>query len=54
MKKVGIIDIGSSSIRLVIYEFSSDNTYSLIEDIRTNVRMSENLTSSEVKKLLEI
>lgn len=47
MKKVAIIDLGSSSARLVIYEIGKENTYCLIDDIKSSIRMSENMENGE-------
>lgn len=56
MKKVGIIDLGSMTIRLVIFELLSDSTFKIIEDIKENTYLAKDsektmcLDSGEIKK----
>lgn len=38
MKKIGIIDIGSNSIRLVIVQINKDNSFSITDEIKESVR----------------
>ncbi|MCX7749815.1 MAG: Ppx/GppA family phosphatase [Clostridia bacterium] len=42
-KKIGIIDLGSNSIRLVIFEIRQNGAFKLIDDISDNVRLSEGM-----------
>ncbi|MGL5125061.1 MAG: Ppx/GppA phosphatase family protein [Fusobacteriaceae bacterium] len=41
MKRIGIIDVGSNSLRLVIYEISQNKAFFPIEDIKETVRLGE-------------
>lgn len=41
MNRIGIIDVGTMAIRLVIYELLSDKTFKIIEDIKENVALGE-------------
>ncbi|MCX7841549.1 MAG: Ppx/GppA family phosphatase [Clostridia bacterium] len=42
-KKIGIIDLGSNSVRLVIFEIRSNGSFKLVDDISDTVRLSENM-----------
>lgn len=42
-RKIGIIDLGSNSVRLVIYEIKENGASRLIDDISDTVRLSENM-----------
>lgn len=42
-KKIGIIDLGSNSVRLVIFEIKSNGAFKLIDDINDTIRLSENM-----------
>lgn len=44
MKKIGIIDIGSNSIRLVIVQINKDNSFSVIDEIKESVRLGKDMT----------
>ena len=44
MKKIGIIDIGSNSIRLVIVQINKDNSFSVIDEIKETVRLGKDMT----------
>ncbi|GLI57246.1 exopolyphosphatase [Propionigenium maris DSM 9537] len=43
MKRIGIIDIGSMTARLVIFELLSDSTFKIIEDIKENIALGERI-----------
>lgn len=42
-KKIGIIDLGSNSVRLVIFEIMQNGAFKLIDDINDTIRLSENM-----------
>ncbi|MCX8130756.1 MAG: Ppx/GppA family phosphatase [Clostridia bacterium] len=42
-KKIGIIDLGSNSVRLVIFEVTQNGAFKLIDDISDTIRLSENM-----------
>jgi len=44
MKKIGIIDIGSNSIRLVIVQINNDNFFSVTDEIKESVRLGKDMT----------
>ena len=44
MKKIGIIDIGSNSIRLVIVQINKDNSFRVIDEIKESVRLGKDMT----------
>jgi len=44
MKKIGIIDIGSNSIRLVIIQINKDNSFRVIDEIKESVRLGKDMT----------
>jgi len=46
-KKIGIIDLGSNSVRLVIFEIKSTGAYKLIDDINDTLRLSENMVEGK-------
>lgn len=46
-KKIGIIDLGSNSVRLVIFEIKSTGAYKLIDDINDTIRLSENMVEGK-------
>ncbi|MBU3180063.1 Ppx/GppA phosphatase family protein [Clostridium psychrophilum] len=46
MKKIGIIDIGSNSIRLVIVQINKDNSFSITDEIKESVRLGKDMTSN--------
>jgi exopolyphosphatase / guanosine-5'-triphosphate,3'-diphosphate pyrophosphatase len=46
-KKVGIIDLGSNSVRLVIFEITQGGAFKLIDDISDTIRLSENMVDSK-------
>lgn len=50
-KSIGVIDIGSNSVHLVIGEYYNDEYYQVIDDVKVNVRLCEGL--SETGKLNE-
>lgn len=41
MKRIGIIDVGSNSMRLVIFQITKDKTFFPIEDVKETVRLGE-------------
>lgn len=45
MKKIGIIDIGSNSIRLVIIQINKDNSFRVTDEIKESVRLGKDMTS---------
>ena len=44
MNKIGIIDIGSNSIRLVIVQINKDNSFSVTDEIKESVRLGKDMT----------
>jgi exopolyphosphatase/guanosine-5'-triphosphate,3'-diphosphate pyrophosphatase len=44
MKKIGIIDIGSNSIRLIIVQINEDNSFRVIDEIKESVRLGKDMT----------
>lgn len=42
MDKVGIIDIGSNSMRMIIIRVRSDGSFKLVDEVKENVRLGEN------------
>jgi len=44
MKKIGIIDIGSNSIRLVIVQINKDNSFSVTDEVKESVRLGKDMT----------
>ncbi|NLI57396.1 MAG: Ppx/GppA family phosphatase [Clostridium sp.] len=42
-KKVGIIDLGSNSVRLVVFEVGKNGAFRLIDDINDPIRLMENM-----------
>lgn len=46
-KKIGIIDLGSNSVRLVIYEIKKNGAFKLIDDINDGIRLSENMVDGK-------
>jgi exopolyphosphatase/guanosine-5'-triphosphate,3'-diphosphate pyrophosphatase len=43
MKKIGIIDLGSNTARLVIYAYEPGKMYKLIDQVRERVRLAEGI-----------
>lgn len=43
MRKIGIIDIGSNSVRLVIVQIKPDGSFKLTDDVKQSVRMGETI-----------
>ncbi|MGL6023829.1 MAG: Ppx/GppA phosphatase family protein [Cetobacterium sp.] len=43
MKKIGIIDIGSNSMRLVIFQITKEKIFYPVEDIKETVRLGEDV-----------
>lgn len=46
MKRIGIIDIGSNSIRLVIFEVSKDGAFKSVDDIKESPRLGDGVNES--------
>jgi len=44
MRKIGIIDIGSNSIRLIIVQINKDNSFRIIDEIKESVRLGKDMT----------
>jgi exopolyphosphatase / guanosine-5'-triphosphate,3'-diphosphate pyrophosphatase len=42
MVKIGIIDIGSNSMRMVVLRFRPDGSFKLIDEVKESVRLGEN------------
>ncbi|TYQ16844.1 UNVERIFIED_CONTAM: exopolyphosphatase/guanosine-5'-triphosphate,3'-diphosphate pyrophosphatase [Acetivibrio alkalicellulosi] len=42
-KKIGIIDLGSNSVRLVIFEIKKNGSFKLIDNINDTIRLIENM-----------
>jgi len=56
-ERIGIIDIGSNSIRLVIFEYNAQGSYRVIDEAKESARLSEHVSedgefSSEIIKLV--
>lgn len=47
-KKIGIIDLGSNSVRLVIFEIMPTGAFKLIDDINDTIRLSENMIDGKL------
>lgn len=47
MKRIAFIDLGSNSVRFVIYEISKTGSYRLIYQEKNSVRLSENMWGSQ-------
>jgi len=47
MKKIAIIDVGSNSIRLIIAEFTKGRCFSIIDDLKATVRLSEGMDENQ-------
>lgn len=46
MKRIGIIDVGSNSMRLVIFQITKDKTFFPIEDVKETVRLGEGVNNT--------
>jgi len=44
MKKIGIIDIGSNSIRLVIVQINKDKSFRVVDEIKESVRLGKDMS----------
>lgn len=44
LRRIGIIDIGSNSIRLVIYDTTPEGGYKIIKECKYSARLSEKIT----------
>ena len=51
MKRIGIIDIGSNSIRLVIFEISPNRSFKSLEDIKESPRLGDGVNERGEMKL---
>ena len=60
MTKIGVVDIGSNSMRLIIVEINKNRSFRIIDELKESVRlgmyMSENGNLSEfrIKKLYRL
>ncbi|WP_310550438.1 Ppx/GppA phosphatase family protein [Paenibacillus glufosinatiresistens] len=45
LKRIGIIDIGSNSIRLVIYDTTEEGGYRIVKECKYSARLSEKITA---------
>jgi len=60
MRKIGVVDIGSNSMRLIIVEINKNRSFRIIDELKESVRlgmyMSENGNLSEfrIKKLYRL
>ena len=43
MERIAFIDLGSNSVRFVIYEISDTGSYRLIYQEKNSIRLSENM-----------
>lgn len=50
MKRIAIIDIGSNSIRLVIFEITPENSFKAIEDVKESPRLGEGVNETGLMK----
>ena len=50
-EKIGIIDLGSNSIRLMLMDVYKNGDYKLIDEVKEMVRLSENMGPEKVLKL---
>ena len=48
MKRLGIIDIGSNSMRLIIIRIRPDGAFKLIDEVRDSVRLGEKINKVNV------
>jgi len=46
LKKLGIIDIGSNSIRLILIEFDENYTFNIIDEVKESVRLGKDMTEN--------
>ncbi|MFZ3101379.1 MAG: Ppx/GppA phosphatase family protein [Desulfitobacteriaceae bacterium] len=44
MKTIGVIDIGSNSIRLVVVKILGHNSYEIIDEVKQSIRLGKDLT----------
>ena len=50
MKKVAIIDIGSNSVRLVLFEVYKNHSFRVIDDIKESPRLGEGIFANGLMK----
>ncbi len=50
MERVAVVDLGSNSCRLSIFEISEDKTFRVIKDLRELVRLSEGMGEERILK----
>lgn len=43
MKRIGLIDIGSNSMRLVLVRINSSNSYKIIDELKETIRLGEDM-----------
>jgi exopolyphosphatase/guanosine-5'-triphosphate,3'-diphosphate pyrophosphatase len=43
MKRIGVIDVGSNSVRMVITEIYTDGSFSVLEDLKESVRLAADM-----------
>lgn len=48
MKRIGIIDIGSNSVRLVVVEIVPKGSFKLLDELKESVRLGENIVETEL------
>ena len=44
MKTIGVIDIGSNSIRLVVVKILGHNSYEIIDEVKQSIRLGKDIT----------
>lgn len=45
-KSIGVIDIGSNSVHLVVGEYHNNEYFHIIDDVKVNVRLCEGLSET--------
>ncbi|MCR6545500.1 exopolyphosphatase [Dehalobacterium formicoaceticum] len=54
MRKIGIIDIGSNSMRLVIVQIRPDGSFKIIDELRESARLGEEMNGTSLLKSAKI